>query len=519
MKRHWFGFVAAAAVIAGCGGGASTSPIPSSPASAKPQAASASIVIKFGVQSGAASRRKRHFVSPATSGVDILVYTHPQSANPTAVAHVTADIGPSSASCAADPGGTRTCTLAIPIDAGSYDFAFSLYDAAPVSGGFSSAHLLGTGSVTKTIAVNADNVVSVAIDATIASIALSPGRQTFAIGTAGSFQIGVTPLDADADTILATSADPYMNPVTISVADSGSHMRLSLNGGSPSTSVVSSQLSDRITASYDGLGARGYTATVSAAASSATGAAETLDSFYVSPLEMDFTNFGQTATLTVDEPHATGAFGLAPITCGGVATASPVQGSGEVQTFTITGAQANGTCNFIVSNEDGSLSARDFVDLYTPGPVPSGVLYEVPGGSTGLFAGYTIAKPTAAPVQVVEPDTYTNRTTLKSSSGIARDSLGNIYVADDQTQQISEFNPTVNDNMAPTAIVAGSATGLNVPRLVRIGPNNVIYVLNTSNIDVSQSDPNATITEYAAGSSGKRRSAQDDLALRPPRFR
>ncbi len=503
-KCHWLGFVAAAAVVAGCGGsgGSVSAPRPSSSAKALP--ATASVVIKFGAQTSAAVRRSRKFVSPATSGVDILVYTHPQSTNPTAVAHVTADIGPSSTSCSADPGGTRTCTLAIPIDAGTYDFAFTLYDAAPAGGSFSSAHELGTGAVTKSIAVNADNVVSVAIDATIASLAISPGRQTFAIGSPGSFQIGVTPLDADNDTILATSADPYMNPVTISVTDTGSHMRLSLNGGAASSSVTSTALSDRITATYDGLGARGYFATVALAANAAAGASETLDSFYVSPLEMDFSNFGQTAVLTVDEPHATGAFAVMPVTCGGVASASPVQGSGETQTFTITGAQANGTCNFIASNEDGSLSGRDFVDLYTPGPVPTGVIYETPGGSLGVFSSYSIAKFSSSqpPLTTVQQDAYTNRTTLKSPSGIARDRNGFIYVSDDLTTQIDVFNPTVNDNMAPASIIAGPATGLNVPRLVRIGPNNTIYVLNTGNAAVAQADPNATITVYAAGSSG-----------------
>jgi hypothetical protein len=490
------GFIAAAIAVAGCsGGGKGLTPVVGG--AAPGGSTSASILIKFPLQTTSSFKRNPKFVSPATNGVDIFVYAHPQSANPSAVAHLPTDVSPSSTACAPDPGGTRTCTVALPIVAGTYDFTFVLYDAAPVTGSFASAKQLGAGSTTKTIVRNADNLVTVAVNGTIASLALTPGRQTFAVGAPKTLAIGITPLDADLDTILAGSTDPYLNPITISVSDTGSHMALSLNGGAPATSVVSTQLSDRITLTYDGKARAGYYAAVSASATGATGASQTLDSFAVSTNETDFTQFGASATITVDEPHAIGPFSVQSFACGGVATASPIQGSGEIQTFTITAANANGTCNYVASNEDLTQSGRDFVDLYTPGPIPTGVVYAVPGGNLGIVTGYAITNGTI--VQNIQNDTFSNRTTLLGAAGVARDKAGNIYVADFNAQQIDVFAPTANDNMLPTAIIAGSNTGLKTPRLVRTDAAGNIYVLNSLG---TQADPNASITVYAPGSSG-----------------
>ena len=297
--------------------------MPSAPSTAA-SAATTTISIRFPASGAQSSfRRKPNFVSPATNGVDITVYTSPQSANPSPVAHLTADLGNASTLCTADPGGTRTCVVSLPIPAGTYDFAFVLYDRAPVNGSFSSASELGTGSVSKTIVRNADNSVSVAVDGLIASLALAPGRQTFSLGQAATFQLGVTALDADLDTILAGSADPYLNPVTIAVADTGgAHVLLSLDGGTPAKSVVSTKLSDRLTAVYDGDGAAGYSATVTASATGTSPASETLDSFTISSTFTNFTSYGASATIAIEEPHATGAFTTRAIVCDGVATAS-----------------------------------------------------------------------------------------------------------------------------------------------------------------------------------------------------
>ncbi len=489
-------YVCSALAAAGCSGGAQSTPTTAftarpSVTAAKP-AAAARLTVRLPAHGAVSSfRRSREFVSPATSGVDIEVYTDPQAQNPTPVLHLTADLSSGSSACAADPGGTRTCTIALPITAGTFDFVLTLYDAAPVSGSFTSAHELGAGSVTKTIVRNADNVVSVAIDGTIASLALAPGRQTYHIETPATFAIGVTPLDADLDTILAGSADTYQNPVTVSVSDTGSHMKLSLNGGTPAVSVTSTQLLDRITAIYDGAGTRGYAATVTASASGATSASAFLDSFYVSPTTTNFTSYGTTATITADEPHAAGAFTLQSVVCGGVATASPGSGTGEVQTFTITSASSNGTCNYLVSSEDQSLTDRDFIDLYVPGPVPTNRLFVAPGGSAGFFNEYDLTHNGAIAANI-DSDFYSNNTTLKGASGITRDASGYIYVADLITQAIDVFTPTVNDNMAPVRMLQGAATQLHQPRLVRIDSAGEIVVLNT----------NATITVYPPNSNG-----------------
>jgi sugar lactone lactonase YvrE len=108
-----------------------------------------------------------------------------------------------------------------------------------------------------------------------------------------------------------------------------------------------------------------------------------------------------------------------------------------------------------------------------------------PLGSSGNVAPLPSATPTPA-------------TGLAGPFGIARDSSGNLYVANQNVSSVTVYAAGATGNSAPTAIIAGANTGLISPTGITLDANRKIYVANPGSLGGGPD----SITVYATGSSG-----------------
>ena len=194
--------VALAALLAGCGGGASTPGLPvqsvtapaPQPTQQKAQIVSVAFTIIVPTASGEAARRVPNYVSASTKSASISV----GSGTPVVV------------NC------TATCSGTVNAPVGSDTFSVKLYDATNGSG-----NVLSTGTLTQTIVANTANSVNVTFNGVVASLQMS-AFPTVTPGTAGSVAVGINALDADGNAIIGPGSyvDANGNPVTITLADS-----------------------------------------------------------------------------------------------------------------------------------------------------------------------------------------------------------------------------------------------------------------------------------------------------------
>ncbi len=212
------------------------------------------------------SSRPKHpkFVSPSTNGVLVAVYRH-------GVKHVPAniivqgavDVWSGSKACGGHTGFPRTCSASIdipPTESTGADLVVSSYDAAPVAGSFTSAHLLGYGTLLdRAIVGGKRNVFAVflggvvdGLSGNVAFVSLPGDGSPHAVG------ISIDPTDFDDNPIVARAADPYANPIRVSETGGSGHALLSLDGGAGAMRVTVSRSSDSVQLQYDGNGSVGY---------------------------------------------------------------------------------------------------------------------------------------------------------------------------------------------------------------------------------------------------------------------
>jgi hypothetical protein len=141
-------------------------------------------------------------------------------------------------------------------------------------------------------------------------------------------------------------------------------------------------------------------------------------------------------------------------------------------------AQASG----IAVDAKGQLfvaKGKDVSDLNAYGPDRGSVMVYRPGadGNTG-------------PTRTIE-GSYTR---LNAPLGLARDRLGNIYVANRSGAgpgSITVYEPEAEEDVRPIRMIAGPATGLKWPVGVALDAHDTLYVVNAF-----------TVTVYAPGASG-----------------
>jgi hypothetical protein len=134
---------------------------------------------------------------------------------------------------------------------------------------------------------------------------------------------------------------------------------------------------------------------------------------------------------------------------------------------------------------------RDSVTVYPPLAAGTGILNEAPGA---VIAG--------------------SKTLLDSSSGIALDSHGNIYVANESggavvrhersdQGRVTVYAAGSSGNIAPIATISGASTGLSFPLSIALDSADNIYVANAGTANTSDKvQSGSSITVYAAGSTG-----------------
>ena len=491
--------VVALAVLTACsGGGGSASPparvtMPPASATTASDAANVTFTVKIPGETAAAStgRRAPQFVSSATQGVLVQAYVDPQSANPSPYGTYAFDLSSGSNACTPAAGAGRTCTFALPLAAGTYDFVDTLYDAAPANGSFGSAKVLGVGRATQTIARYVVNTVAISIGGRVASVVLGPVRDV-AVNTApATYALSVTALDADGVPIVAGTADPYDNPVTVTASDTGAHTTLVLNGGTPTSSVTTSHSADTIAVAYDGTGPAGYFATFSATANGASAAPAGFDSFNATLALVSFLGSGETQTETIVEPHNAGPFAVTPAAnCANLTTAGPVSGTGSTETFVLASGTLAGTCYVTASSETGTASVPIKVVNLVPGivTIPQHRLFVASGTAVQAFDtanGGTL-------VQTISGAA----TTLQDTNGIARDSAGSIYVTDAVSGTVDVFAGNASGNAAPLSqLIVPSPSGQGSGLPGGVGVDRAGDVIADSVVGFT----NATLSAFASG--------------------
>ncbi len=145
------------------------------------------------------------------------------------------------------------------------------------------------------------------------------------------------------------------------------------------------------------------------------------------------------------------------------------------------------------------VAAGDPAPAPTPTPAPADPLAAqilVANSTCNTVTSYAIgAAGNAAPIVA--------QTGLCNPTGIALDSNGNIYVTNTGNQNEPSYSVTVypvgtKGNQPPSATISGSSTGLVNPSAIAVDANENIYVAN----DGSDFGGTVTVTIYPAGSNG-----------------
>jgi|GEM_PF-2116285 hypothetical protein len=396
--RRLFAAAIAAAFLAGCGGGsggALTTP-PGTPAKSPGALESVSVsVIIGGTTAGRGSSsgvRRPKFVSPSTNGIDFKVYAHGGN---TIIGQSDTDISSGSAACGGHTGTPRTCTIQVPAPAGNNDFVATTYDAAPVSGSFASAHALGTGTLTATINSGQANNLTLYISGIINTLGfLAPHASLPADGAVHTLGFVLNPSDFDNNPITAGANDPYANPITVQLTETGGsgHVQIVKNGTpTGGTSTTLNYSTDTVAVRYDGGGAPGYYVAVAVSSTNVTPETLTISPLYVtsaspyhSGTTLTFTATGQTAQVNLSETNnAAATYTATGATCAGIASATAPSGPANAASTTVTATGA-GSCTIAFS--DGMSTITWSVSVST-----TGAQVTVPSNTTGpiTFASYS----------------------------------------------------------------------------------------------------------------------------------
>ena len=252
--------------------------------------------------------------------------------------------------------------------------------------------MLEVGQVTQTIITNQTNVVNVALDGVIASLSVAPVSNALPGGAASSYPLAVSALDAQGFTILAGSADPYSNPITVSVTESAGSGNTSVTtaaaGGAGGNSVTLNQSTDTAVVLYSGGGGSGYSALLTVSSQGVQSVTSTLTPLIVSSASslfvsdaINFTSTSQSLVLNLNELGFTGAFSISAPGCANIATIIPqaiLPKNGSLNaTVTSTGL---GSCTITIS--DGKVSVP--VSIST---AAGSSTITIPGGASFSYTG------------------------------------------------------------------------------------------------------------------------------------
>jgi hypothetical protein len=330
------------ATLCACGGGGGSSPAPAASvqATASPSAV-ITTTFTLKIPTTTATQRARTIASISSGTQSFVLALTSVNGVPNSTS-VTTNL--TSPSCTVGEGNT-TCSVQIAAPGGLDVFTVTLYAGIGGTGA-----VLGTASVPQTIAANGINTIAITVNGTIATIQLLITPPVAALGTPRTSTVSLIALDASGAQILVPGN--YTNPITLTSADAGGHVKLSVNGGTPATTVQSTTPSDSISVVYDGGGTpQGPMIGATAAGISGTSTRFVVDTqLTLVPAAITFTQLGASGAQTVEIGG-----GLAPFTVNGTTSSSspPVTYSVSGALITLT-ASAAASETFTVADSLGT---------------------------------------------------------------------------------------------------------------------------------------------------------------------
>jgi virginiamycin B lyase len=351
----------------GGGGGGGPAPIPSAPAPAPTQTLApntgmqkVAISLVVPVNTGTTGAKHREYISASAMGASIVVTQGSTTVN------ATLDLSASSSACTGS-GSSRTCTTTVSAPTGSDVFTVTIYNQSPVNNAIpSGAAILGVGASTVNVIAGTTNSVQVYVGGEVAHFgATLPSGSLPANGHAQSAVLVIAPTDFGNNPITAGTNDPYANPITVAITESGGsgNATLSLNGGAASTSVLVTKSTDSVTVNYNGGGAPGYSFAITLSANGVSSQSSTvapliaavngnavtsisLNGSAVGASQLGFGEAGSSSTYT-----ATLASG-----CTGIATKGSISGSGASASLPLTGGGTPSASGCTLTISDGTIS-------------------------------------------------------------------------------------------------------------------------------------------------------------------
>lgn len=259
-----------------------------------PNTTSVTVTITVATKSAPARERHPRYFSAASQGLLIDAYLHGSTK---LVSKAAVDIAPGSAACGGKKTTPRTCSAALTLaPSKGDDFAIYDYNVKPKSGKFAkSAKVLAYGKLTnKKISTSAKkNKFNVFLGGVIAKLGATPAVVSFP-GDAQhhSAALMIDPADYGNKPIAAGTKDPYANPITVSLSESGGtgHTLLSLDGAAGTKSVTLHYSTDTVEAEYDGGGSIGYGAIVTLKAAKLQKASGATAAVAIAPLLLGSTS-------------------------------------------------------------------------------------------------------------------------------------------------------------------------------------------------------------------------------------
>jgi len=282
--------------------------------------------------------------------------------------------------------------LNVTVPFGSDDFDVTLYDTAPTGGVIpSTAHVLGTATVTQTITLGVPATVSLFVQGTISGLGTIAPLLTFpADGNTYASSVVFNPVDFSNQPITAGTNDPFSNPITVTLTETGGSglTQLTVNGAPVGTSATLTQSNQTLGVSYNGGGTPGYFASVTLAATGVTTASFKVAPMYVTSASpyftnavLNFTGSGQSAVVNVSEAAGTNAYGtLLAGTCSANLTIGSVTGSGATGSFTVmSGTNAvSGGCGITITDSANTAVTVNYKNTETLAGVTIGGITEYP---------------------------------------------------------------------------------------------------------------------------------------------
>ncbi|MGD0968412.1 MAG: hypothetical protein ABR949_09020 [Candidatus Aquilonibacter sp.] len=466
MNARRFVPIAVLALTAcGGGGGAVTPSAPqTNPGSPNTNSQRVAISLIVPVNSGTTNAARRPaYISASALGAGIVVTQGATTVN------ATIDLSSSSSACTGS-GSSRTCTTTVTVPTGNDVFTVTIYNQAPVSNAIpAGAAILGVGSSTVNVVSGSTASVQVFVGGEIAHLgATIPSGSLPANGQPQSAVIVIAPTDFGDNAITAGTSDPYANPITVAVSESGGsgYASLSLNGGAASSSVQVTKSTDSVTLEYSGGGAPGYSFTITLSASGVASQSSTIAPLIASIGGSAVTSVGlngtiSNVTLAVGEAGSSRTYTPALASCTNIASIGSLSGSGASATLPVNGggtASASG-CTLTIT-DSGSVA------LVLPiTNTPIGASVTVNGTQITEYGGYG------------------------TPFGIAKGPDGNIWFTDQTTQEVEAFGP------ASLTIQYQYATGANLWDIAT-GSDGALWVADQGNGGALRVTPSGIETQY-----------------------